>query len=170
MRKLQLSIFLLLSLVIFFTFTACSRVIDLVWNSESASFNLKATPQGGKKIHIFIPIASHNQVRKDTDQKKGDYFWGYYIYRNNSSPYDAFSLIGIKKQVKLSGKLFSHYVDMPGNIPDDSTNVYIDSCPSAGSTYYYRVVAVFRKFDEDEWQEDLTNKSASSWVAAICQN
>lgn len=168
-KNLKIILFLL-SFFLFLTLTACSRVIDLIWNSERASFNLSAHSLANKKIAIQIPSSSHNNVRTEEDQKKGDYFWGYYVYRNNSSPYDPFSLVGIKKQVQLLGGLFFNYVDMPGNLPDDGTNVYIDSCPVAGVTYYYRVTAVFRKFSEDEeWIDDLTNKSSSSWVAATCQ-
>lgn len=169
MKKFQFKI-LIASLTAFFIFSGCSRLIDAVWNSDAADFKITASSAPGAplEIQIQIPKSDHlNSLRTSTDQKKGKYFWGYYVYRNSISPYEDFYLMAVAAQATLDGPA-TNSSTLQNSLAGFS-GVYADTSCTSGKTYYYRVAVVYREFDGNEWTAHLEDKSASSWVAALCQ-
>ncbi len=169
--------FMVISLIFF---VSCSKIIEGIWNPDASEFEIEATDGGSNQIVITFNRSDHSSVRSSGDIDDDEYFWGYYIYRNSSSPYDDFSLVGIEAQSNCTGDdgngcFHSGYVEMHGTSQQadiGGQNNFIDVCPVSGTTYYYRVVAVTRDYDPDvstpEWESGLNDEAASSWTSLTC--
>ncbi|HCL55916.1 MAG TPA: hypothetical protein DHW82_02780 [Spirochaetia bacterium] len=193
MKKIFNLIFLISSL---FVVVSCSRIIDALWNPEASDFSITARSYGTSytsttdnsitsgQIRITFPKTDRSAARNGKDLK-GDYFWGYYIYRNNSSPYDTYSLRSIDSQNKDDGTAdtnntvltydtFSEIRSGNSITADAAEADFIDAC-TLGETYYYRVVVVYREWDTGltpdingkKWGS-ISDKSTSSWGTAKC--
>jgi hypothetical protein len=163
---------------------SCARILDQLWNPSAAEFNIEAT-QSGNDIVISIPKTDHLTNIRTTDEtdESDSYFWGYYVYRNSTSPYENFHLIGISAQEVLSGDLHFKFIEKQGSStiqdPDPNESEYRDVgiCPLGSTeTFYYRVVVVYREYSEadgsdpEQWENSLEDKSASSWAAVTCNS
>lgn len=172
-------IVLMLSMVLL---GSCSHMIDALWNPNAASFKIFAE-QDGATIKIYFSRNDHSNYRAAGDYSNSSYYYGYYVYRNDSSPYDNYDLVAITGLVKPSGftdgkdnnQIYyaGAYLEKKSGSeiddPDDPTQ-FVDSCPPPGIKYFYRVVVVYQDWnkDEKEWKQSLSDQAASSWAAADC--
>ncbi|HOJ50154.1 MAG TPA: hypothetical protein PKW55_05020 [Spirochaetota bacterium] len=166
--------------ILLFFLIGCSRILDLLWNPNQAEFNIYSQSNVTGQIRVTFNESYHSDVRCYDCNSNDSYFWGYYIYRNSSGPYDDFTLIGIDSREKLTVIKDTYdyyhwgYVEVHGSsVTDPDPNgpgVFIDTCTS-GVTYYYRVVVVYRSWDKknNEWESDIESKAASSWTASLCK-
>lgn len=169
-----------------FIFTGCSRIIDALWNPDTASFDLRAAKTTANTITLTFTKSDHLDVRQPNDNGSDKYFWGYYVYRNEVSPYDAYSLIGIEAQEILNtvsdsfgqyyhSKFQEKHKDNPLFDDTDTTNnrTYIDtvSCGTSGNRYFYRVVSVYRDWDtsEKKWKTTTSDEDKSTFAAVKCE-
>ncbi|PKL12642.1 MAG: hypothetical protein CVV50_04230 [Spirochaetae bacterium HGW-Spirochaetae-6] len=177
MKKNLKKIVILLSALL--SLGSCSHMVDALWNPNAASFNIDAE-QDGAIIKISFSRNDHTNFRSNGDVSESSYFWGYYVYRNSSSPYDDYNLIGITGLVRFAGNDGngqSFYFDYIERVlgesdvnPDPNPIEFEDTSCNSGIKYFYRVVVVYREWDKDaeEWLQTLSDQDASSWAAAVC--
>jgi hypothetical protein len=202
MKKNSIKTTLLISLLAL-GLLGCSRIIDGIWNLDASEFPVKSTAIGSGQIKLTFEKSNHklngagsktsDDILEDNAEEttlKDEYFWGYYIYRNSTSQYDDYNLIGVDGFMSTqtgctniaAGAECNNTAGQPNerrgasnNVETDtrfidSTAAYTDSC-AIGTTYYYRVVVVYRKYDKSTklWKNELVTKDKSGWTTAKCQ-
>jgi hypothetical protein len=155
----------------------CAKMLDQAWNKNQSDFGIRAIGETVGYIRIRIDRNEHLDVKNAN--VSGEYFRGYYIYRNTESPYEDFTLIGIDAYSKLTAQNHSAYEEVHGsaaNIADNlisdpgkGPGIFIDACVP-NKIFYYRVVSVYRKWNGSSWASDLIERYSSSWTAGYCPN
>lgn len=151
--------------------------MDKAYNQDTSDFAITSRAPSKGKIELTIPRTDHLNIK--TSSAAGEYFRGYYIYRNNLSPYDEFQLYGIDAYSETDTVLKNHqtykeYVgassvtDVLSTDAGKGPGIYTDKSCTPNQYYYYRVIVVYRKWNGSAWENSLLEKATSSWTAEFC--
>lgn len=206
-------------LLILFSLSNCSKMFGPGALEKSPDFDINVTSSSGQKMKITILGSKNSSGQGSADYdidydydydddgnatvsaayiEGAEYFWGYYVYINDTNPYDSFSLKGftgrsyvdsntpplVQTGFYKQNKGFSEVYYM--NTLDD--HFLEDTCSIPGKTYYYRVAEVLRTFECDSkckcsdtsclsicscngsWDGDGRVDRVSAWKAVTCMN
>jgi len=139
---------------------------------NKTDFAIKSYGISKNTVVVEIPRVDHTPIK--TLSSVGDYFFGYYIYRSEISPYEGYTLIGFDTRPDYNNSYSEDYytgkysgsseISLNG---DSSPARFMDNC-TGGKIYYYRVVVGYKKYNGTAFESELKEKGISSWTASIC--
>jgi len=162
--------------IIFILFTSligCSKILGRMFDEdEKTDFSISSYGISKNTIIIQIPKTDHTPIKSLSGA--GEYFYGYFIYRSEVSPYEGYTLIGFDSRPDYNNSYTEDYVTgkitngVEGSLSGDSSPaVFVDTC-TGGKIYYYRVLVGYKKYNGVSWEGELKEKGISGWTGSLC--
>ncbi|OHD07333.1 MAG: hypothetical protein A2Y41_12560 [Spirochaetes bacterium GWB1_36_13] len=165
-------------IILVFFISGCARLSDNLFKKEDEKFDISAVSGNDGEI-VLSWIQGDYTNTSGVSSPAGEYFRGFYVYRNSVSPYEEFRLVGIDAKPDTTGLLY--YEEkynkqgiklqlLDNNLTNSGKGpgVFTDVNCIGGKVYFYRVASVYRKWNGSSFEGNLVEKKQSSWTAAIC--